>query len=478
MSENVLILVLGDAGRSPRMQYHALSLLQSGSACDSVCLMGYPGSPLISALDDPKFTFLPIPQHPQHPIFTSIKPLKALFQLFALLTVLLFRRPRPDVLLLQLPPAIPTMLCVLLVCWVRRIRLVFDWHNFGWTLMPAGPLQSVARWYEKILAPCADANLCVTKSMQTVLRDEYRGTRASVFYDRPKSDVFNGRTGVHEGVALLNKLMEVEKGEAKVADWERVIALLEGMIARMQGTSRSKETAPSTREEVSPGCKITARRTAASMTTRTRRRTNVTRSNRTNRADENADFPVMIVSSTSWTWDEDFSILLEGMVAYDAHAVSDASLPPILLYVTGKGPLKQFYIDKISKLDLLRVAIRTVWLEPGDYPKLLGCADLGVSLHASSSGVDLPMKIVDMFGAQTPVAALSYPCLADEMVADGKNGVLFGTGAELCDKLMALLRGGGKELERMQRYVQEHGYGNWDDEWNRKAKKQILMYAN
>ncbi|ORY35203.1 hypothetical protein BCR33DRAFT_759125 [Rhizoclosmatium globosum] len=179
-------------------------------------------------------------------------------------------------------------------------------------------------------------------------------------------------------------------------------------------------------------------------------------------------FHRLTLPDTSWTPDEDFSILLDALVHYDTHATPRHK--NLVIVVTGKGPLKAHYLSKIPSLNLSpRVKVLTAWLTVEDYPKLLGAADLGVCLHTSSSGLDLPMKVVDMFGCGLPVAAVTYPCLAEEMVVDGVNGVLVRDGVGLGGVLLRLFDGksGEEEVEELRKGTEAFQRERWDENWER-----------
>ena len=124
------------------------------------------------------------------------------------------------------------------------------------------------------------------------------------------------------------------------------------------------------------------------------------------------------------------------------------------------------------------VAICTLWLEPEDYPKLLGSADLGVSLHTSTSGLDLPMKVLDMYGCGLPVCALGFACLP-ELVRDGENGRVFHTSEELAQLLLALLAPTPEAARALSRLTEgvaktEAGRPRWAQNWDTAAAPLLV----
>ena len=119
--------------------------------------------------------------------------------------------------------------------------------------------------------------------------------------------------------------------------------------------------------------------------------------------------PALVVSSTSWTPDEDFGVLLAALDEYAA----DETRPALVVLVSGKGgALRRDFEDTVREREASgrwrNVTARTTWLAMRDYPIFLGAADLGVCLHSSSSGLDLPMKVVDLFGCEVPVLARGF----------------------------------------------------------------------
>ncbi|GMF44092.1 unnamed protein product [Phytophthora fragariaefolia] len=65
----------------------------------------------------------------------------------------------------------------------------------------------------------------------------------------------------------------------------------------------------------------------------------------------------MVISSTSWTADEDFGILLTALEILDKRtsSLSVSEFPNLLVVVTGKGPQKEMYLEKIRQLAFKRI---------------------------------------------------------------------------------------------------------------------------
>ncbi|XP_069124573.1 chitobiosyldiphosphodolichol beta-mannosyltransferase-like [Argopecten irradians] len=420
---SVCIVVLGDLGRSPRMLYHAKSFAKEGYEVD---LVGYSGSKLhediqINRRINRHYLWEP-------PIFVKYVPtllayvLKVLWLVTSLGLKLLFL-PKANYLLIQNPPSIPTMFVALVVCLLRGSVLITDWHNYGFTILALSlgnnhPLVKFSKWYEKLFGRFSKANICVTKAMREDLRTW--GISAETLYDRP-AEIFQEAT-VEERHDLFSRL---------------------SLAYPIFGSRNEREKDSTVFTYRSASGKIQYRN----------------------------DRPALVVSSTSWTEDEDFGILLKTLQKYEVVASKDPhkGMPDILCVITGKGPQKEFYSQEIESMTWKHIHFCLPWLEAEDYPVLLGSADLGVCLHKSSSGLDLPMKVVDMFGCGLPVCAVQYPCLS-ELVKPGHSGLIFKNSQELCTQLQELLEAfpdDQKTLKKMRSNLKSFQAIRWHDNWKR-----------
>ncbi|KAK4251382.1 glycosyltransferase [Corynascus novoguineensis] len=407
------VLVLGDVGRSPRMTYHALSIAKHGGR---VNLIGYlESSPHPDVAKSPNITITPLPTPPRRPAsipFVLFAPWKVLYQLYHLARLLARNLPPAQWILVQNPPSIPTLAIASLICYLRNSKLIIDWHNYGWTILAGTrgrnhPLVALSKLYECYFGRLGDHHLTVTNAMASQLRSPPYWIRQPmlVVHDRPAA-IFQPITSPSARKEVLHRVLYPP---------ER--ALIPSILS---GTTR------------------------------------------------------LVVSSTSWTPDEDFSLLLDALVQYATatSSPSNAHRTPLLAVITGKGPQREAYLRRVAELSaegrLPGVRVVAAFLPFADYAALLACADLGVCLHRSSSGVDLPMKVVDMFGAGLPVAAYSGYESFSELVREGDNGTGFETAEELASILDRLLGGGGgkAELERLRKGAVKEGSRRWDDEWN------------
>jgi beta-1,4-mannosyltransferase len=189
------------------------------------------------------------------------------------------------------------------------------------------------------------------------------------------------------------------------------------------------------------------------------------------RADVLYDRPVACLSSTpgtrliavcpaGWTADEDMPLLLD--------ALELAAAREIEIHLTGDGPLRAQIEPRIAALRAAGWQIHSGFLSEKEYRRLLSFCHFGLSLHRSSSGLDLAMKVVDLFAAGVPVCALDYGGSLSEQVSDGQTGFLFRTACDLATLLERLQREPSL-LAPMRERIRGAWGTTWREEWRRVA---------
>lgn len=407
----VTVVVLGDLGRSPRTVLHARALARAGHNVD---LIGF-AEPDWSASDEHVTTWALLDTQVHSTASFLVRAIRRGLGLVAKLARLLWTVPKPDVILVQNPPGIPTLALAWLAARARGARLVVDWHNLTSSMlaMRATPdhwLVHLAARYERFFGRRADGNLFVSSTMRSELACRW-GIDGIVFYDQP-SEVFR-----------------------PLSEGDRLAA--RGWVLRVLGEPEAS---------------------------------------------------MLVVTSTSWTADEDFGVLVDALSQFDkAISAPAADVMPhhhVVVLITGRGPMQAEYERRFSEAGLRSVRVHTAWLSAEDYPRALAAADLGLCLHRSSSGLDLPMKVLDMFGVGLPVLALDYGACLRELMRPGIDGVLFtsseGLAACLTDLTIAGAagEGDGMSLAMLRKGVEAQPRASWEESWRGAVLPLLVRLSN
>jgi beta-1,4-mannosyltransferase len=412
---HAVVLALADLGRSARMQYHARALAASGADVDFV---GHEGTPLPRAIaEDARITVHRLAPSTLrlrrssafgYAVVAVIDTIRFSYRLWRKLRTL----SRPNLILVQNPPAFPTLAVTWFSLKNRNVRFVVDWHNLGYTVLALRlgrwhPAVRLARWYERRDARLVDANIAVSRGMASFIQTRFGVKHVHVLYDRPAS--------------VFVPLDRMEREQFR-----------QGLFGRL-------------------GVRLGA--------------------------------SGLIVCPTSWTEDEDFDVVIEAVRRLEDRirgweaAVPGRRFTDLVILVTGDGARRVQFERRFAGLPARRIQLRTRWLEPEEYPRVVGSADLGLCLHRSSSGLDIPMKVADLFGAGVPVCALDYGACLAERVRHGDNGLLFSTGVQLADVIFDLFETFPMDqsvLERLRTGARRSARPTWDEGWAREAKPVLL----
>ena len=399
------IFVIGDIGRSPRMVNHAVEFASMPER--QVEIVGLMETELPVQLRRPNIDVLNLPTFYLNWIkrLSSVLylALRIIIEFWILFYVLFVKRlNRYEIIFVQNPPAIPLLPVLFLYRMICKTPIHVDVHNFGYTLFQTRNqrLKLIMKALEVFFVRATSSKIyTVSKSMANILKRHWNARNVEVLYDQPNQRVYK-------------KLSIEEKHQFLLGVPELRVSNTETILTKANPNSQSIE-------RTSNNC--------------------------------------LFVVSCSWSPDDNFPLLIDALQRYQT---SDSSDKKNLIFVfTGTGPLKAQYGNILTSLNLRNAKVYLKWFTTQDYPRIIACADYGVSLHDSTSGYDLPIKILDYFGCHVPAIAYNYSETISELVVSGQNGFLFKTADEL--RVIFEQVTGGK-LKNDWSFKSK----SWQEEWN------------
>jgi len=127
-----------------------------------------------------------------------------------------------DYILVQNPPCVPVLMVLYILKLLRlnKAEIIIDWHNYGYSIMRVNRvnklLVAAAKVYEMVCARCGDHHLCVSRAMQIDLVNKFKikGSGPHVLYDKATSK-FKKEVSVKEMHEVFQRAKLTDKGENK-----------------------------------------------------------------------------------------------------------------------------------------------------------------------------------------------------------------------------------------------------------------------
>lgn len=169
-----------------------------------------------------------------------------------------------------------------------------------------------------------------------------------------------------------------------------------------------------------------------------------------------------VVAPSSWGPDEDVDAMLRVADRSQNETDEGTAWPRIAIIATGWGPRQSEFARGATTFSRGPISLHTAWVPPAEYPALLARADVGLCLHRSSSGLDLPMKLADFRGAGKKALVLDYGPVLTEVFRPETDGWTFGDDAELAARLKKVAR-----MTAAERTALPREGDTWEAEWDR-----------